>query len=78
MIVKKIQVGKKPEPVPVPVPKPVSHKNIFGKMIEVLKEDMDKSTLNIRAIISPPPPGWEQYREFIALSKGDNHNGEKE
>jgi hypothetical protein len=50
-MVKIIQVKKK-EPAPtVPVPKPVRKQGILSKMIEVIKEDLNKSTRNIRAEI---------------------------
>jgi lantibiotic modifying enzyme len=75
---KKIQVGKKQAPAPVPVPKPVSQRNIFSKILEVLKEDQVKSSRNIRAIISETDPGWYEYRRFIEISKGSIRNGEKE
>jgi hypothetical protein len=67
-MVKIIQVKKK-EPAPtVPVPKPVRKQGILSKMIEVIKEDLNKSTRNIRAVISDTPPGWEEYRKFLELT----------
>jgi hypothetical protein len=66
-----IQVGKKQEPAPtVPVPKPVRKKGILAKMITIIKSDLNKSTRNIRAVISEPPPGWEEYRKFLELTGG--------
>jgi hypothetical protein len=77
-MVKTIRVGKKLEPAStVQVPKPVRKKGLLSKMIEVIKEDMDKSNRNIRAILDDPPEGWDEYRAFVAQAKGDRY-GEKE
>jgi hypothetical protein len=74
-MVKTIQVGKNGNPVSkqvpaaTPVPKPVREKGLLSKMVDIIKEDRNRATLNIRAIISPPPPGWDEYQQFLELSR---------
>jgi hypothetical protein len=69
-MVKKIYVGTKPhthdpEKQKHTIPKRVG---LLSKVMDVVKEDIQNLSLNIKAITTEEP-GWEEYKEFIELSK---------
>lgn len=62
--------GKKPDPLNITTP-PYTPKRVtfIDKVAKVITKDIKTVILNKQAIVDTPPIGWEDYKNFLLLTK---------
>jgi len=62
--------GKKPDPLNMTTPPHTAKRETFiSKVAKVVAKDIKNVILHKEALIDAPPIGWEDYKNFVLLTK---------
>jgi hypothetical protein len=62
-----VPVGqKKAEPV-----KPERRKTLISRCVDIISKDIKAMIFRTKIVIEPEPAGWEEYKRFCELAKGE-------